>query len=916
MASKDRASAPPVSSRPVGESPRRRETTSALPAGAAGAAGAGAAGATASASTAGAGPGAQPHHHPRSASAASLPAGHVTQPPASAAASAAATAAQEEAASVHSHESGGGSHPAGAGGRARPDSNSEMAGGESTDDEVGEDGKPKRQRRRGMLKLFYGTTTGQAGVRSNPLDLDSNTFRPNEYVDRMLRQCNLHELIRHDSQLSSQIKALDSDMQTLVYENYNKFISATDTIRKMKGQVENMDDAMTSLHSKMQAIAKTSAKIDETLAPKRNQILKLSSSHSLLKKLQFLFELPSRLKMCVDKQAYTQAVKYYAKASGILNKYKHMDSFRSIHNECNEIVAQLQQKLMSQAEAQPTATEQLVDAIKLLASLSTDFSKLHDFVLKKAADQWAIDTRQQAEILNTDAAELPKKTEEFVAFGNRNVLFHLADWILAFQDIFIGDQNSADGGPDTPTQASAKEQIYVPAPAAIPAAQKRLKAFVDDLVSQYIASAGKAVTKAVEAGIPSTQYVSCVSQLYSGLMKIHTVVPDAGIGKRAGDCIVQQTKQMVRFIGTKLNEKGQSALQRALSQVMTGGGTRSTNLNVADMVSSTQQYLVDTCEGVLKELRAVMSTELLSCHKYFGHEFPVRTVRVGLLQGFLSSISNTAMLYIGPTATEGDHQIIVPAKFRLFLSSLCASFAAVHVPGLIAMAAQLYPVDDSHESDQFAIEQQKEMFIHASQCLVSYFVIGQGRAIANMIIAAVGDTDWLACQPPSAPSPYVQSFISSVESADAMLNYLKNEGNANVVSPLPGSRELQAKIAQTTRKLFSERVEIFTSSSPTKRSVLIGIIKIVLKALSESLRRTTLGVNALRQFHVDCQAIHLFLHRYIDSETTDRIFATLMGQVGNSAAQRCIEIVDMDFEAIDRICGEQVGLSQPSSTEA
>jgi hypothetical protein len=31
----------------------------------------------------------------------------------------------------------------------------------------------------------------------------------------------------------SEIKALDSDMQTLVYENYNKFISATDTIRKV-----------------------------------------------------------------------------------------------------------------------------------------------------------------------------------------------------------------------------------------------------------------------------------------------------------------------------------------------------------------------------------------------------------------------------------------------------------------------------------------------------------------------------------------------------------------------------------------------------------------------------------------------------------------------------------------------------------
>ena len=31
-----------------------------------------------------------------------------------------------------------------------------------------------------------------------------------------------------------EIRSLDSEMQTLVYENYNKFISATDTIRKVK----------------------------------------------------------------------------------------------------------------------------------------------------------------------------------------------------------------------------------------------------------------------------------------------------------------------------------------------------------------------------------------------------------------------------------------------------------------------------------------------------------------------------------------------------------------------------------------------------------------------------------------------------------------------------------------------------------
>ena len=41
-------------------------------------------------------------------------------------------------------------------------------------------------------------------------------------------------------------------MQNLVYENYNKFISATDTIRKMKHNVADMEREMELLVSSME----------------------------------------------------------------------------------------------------------------------------------------------------------------------------------------------------------------------------------------------------------------------------------------------------------------------------------------------------------------------------------------------------------------------------------------------------------------------------------------------------------------------------------------------------------------------------------------------------------------------------------------------------------------------------------------
>lgn len=65
------------------------------------------------------------------------------------------------------------------------------------------------------------------------------------------------------------MKKLDSDMQMLVYENYNKFISATDTIRKMAQNVEGMEAEMADLGSSVDRISESSAKVNAALEGER-----------------------------------------------------------------------------------------------------------------------------------------------------------------------------------------------------------------------------------------------------------------------------------------------------------------------------------------------------------------------------------------------------------------------------------------------------------------------------------------------------------------------------------------------------------------------------------------------------------------------------------------------------------------------
>ena len=98
----------------------------------------------------------------------------------------------------------------------------------------------RRRNRQDVLKSYYSLAdepmpssseraTGTAAAGS--CDINAPSFEPDVYLNRLIKERSLTELMDKEAEMVQHIKSLDSDMQTLVYENYNKFISATDTIR-------------------------------------------------------------------------------------------------------------------------------------------------------------------------------------------------------------------------------------------------------------------------------------------------------------------------------------------------------------------------------------------------------------------------------------------------------------------------------------------------------------------------------------------------------------------------------------------------------------------------------------------------------------------------------------------------------------
>ena len=115
-------------------------------------------------------------------------------------------------------------------------------------------------KKKSLLKSYYNesSTLQNATANKNPLDINSIAFDSDLYLSSHIRVRNcicrnnilmshlnkekkLNELMDLENDVVKEIRSLDSEMQTLVYENYNKFISATDTIRKVR-IVKQTDD--------------------------------------------------------------------------------------------------------------------------------------------------------------------------------------------------------------------------------------------------------------------------------------------------------------------------------------------------------------------------------------------------------------------------------------------------------------------------------------------------------------------------------------------------------------------------------------------------------------------------------------------------------------------------------------------------
>ncbi|MED6225232.1 Vacuolar protein sorting-associated protein 51 [Stylosanthes scabra] len=252
-------------------------------------------------------------------------------------------------------------------------------------DEVPLDDKAKRMR--DLLSSFYSpesamSTATHSAKHASPDDVNSNSFDPDHYMNIMVHKSNLEALLQRHVEMAAEIKNLDTDLQMLVYENYNKFISATDTIKRMKSNISGMETNMEQLLEKIMSVQSRSDTVNTSLFDKREHIEKLHRTCNLLRKVQFIYDLPDRLNKCIKSEAYADAVRFYTGAMPILKAYGD-SSFQDCKIASEEamatIVKNLQGKLFSDSES----IQKRAEAAVLLKQLEFPVDSLKAKLLEK-----------------------------------------------------------------------------------------------------------------------------------------------------------------------------------------------------------------------------------------------------------------------------------------------------------------------------------------------------------------------------------------------------------------------------------------------------------------------------------------------------------------------------------------------------
>ncbi|CAH1783454.1 unnamed protein product [Owenia fusiformis] len=688
-----------------------------------------------------------------------------------------------------------------------------------------------------------------------------------------------------------------------------------------------MEDEMDHLATNMESITEFSGKISGTLQDRREQITKLSGVHMLLKKLQFLFELPARLKKCIEMEAYSQAVRYYTKARKVLHQYQHMPSFHGIQQDCNIIVKDLSQNLRDQFRNKESSPKQLAECVDLLLQLNEPAEELCEEFLSHARQKIDEDLAELDRQVRLQSGEDVPKPEphpedrrpsdaympnapmseeaeervdhymdvlEFVDFGCNGFLSNVCLVIASYNDMFL-NRNQGDDNIDG-------------------IALKKLVNFVNELMEQYFNYVMRRVQLERETG-DNTILVRALDRFHRRLQAMNKLLPDTDFSRAGTDIVSRASRDRVNHYYESLKQHFADCLtdvrQSLAAPRLVGKQEDSTKLS--DLLALAHSSVLDQMKSVLANLQAFIASDITFAMKpYFRGPFCVQDVREGLAVAYMKHICDVCNEFCEQTGEKGS----APPALLLILSRICIDFENSTVNYLLTLTDEQFMITDRSQLTQ--LTELTDIFKDTAQKLLNHYVKVQGLACSQMLRKSVETRDWLNTIEPRNVRAVMKRVVEDITAIDTQVGQLYEEGVRKERSSDSSRRtfsyhsaakqqknwnfassSIDNSLMSNIQKLFSEKIEIFTAVEFSKVSVLTGIIKISLKTFLECVRLRTFGKYGLQQIQVDTHYLQLYLWRFVSDENLVHV---LLDEIVSSTIHRCIDPQTMEPSVVELIC--------------
>ncbi|KAH7884407.1 Vps51/Vps67-domain-containing protein [Phlebopus sp. FC_14] len=126
-------------------------------------------------------------------------------------------------------------------------------------------GSGTKTRARDLLRKHYGLGVGPPpplpGKQNDPMNLDSPAFDAKSYYDQLITTSSLPTLLKRENELLTEIRQLDGERQSLVYNHHHELIAASDTIAEMKSRAESLDADLDQLKAAFSEISRLATEV-------------------------------------------------------------------------------------------------------------------------------------------------------------------------------------------------------------------------------------------------------------------------------------------------------------------------------------------------------------------------------------------------------------------------------------------------------------------------------------------------------------------------------------------------------------------------------------------------------------------------------------------------------------------------------